>query len=341
VSASEPSGLVEAFLALAVAGETRPAVGLVMGLLDDGIPAQAILTDLLGPAQLEVGARWHRNELSVADEHLATGVADSALHAIAGAHQVPSTTGLVVVACAEGDWHAMAARMFAEQLRLHGVVVAFLGPSTPAEHLAGFLQRHRPEALAISCASPLFYAGVTRLADVAHALGVPVLAGGYGLQGHVERADRLGADACLDDVGDALVQLDAWRADPPRVRADATPLPPDALELERRAEDLADAAYDELERRFPPMVRDHAGQAACAREDLACIVRFVASARLVDDPQVLSSFLDWLTELLEARGVPQEAVTAGLEALHPLINGLSPGCGQLVDHGLAHLAAAP
>ena len=87
---------------------------------------------------------------------------------------------LVVVTCAEGDWHAIAAHMFAEQLRSRGVVVAYLGASTPADHVARFFARHRPEVVAVSCNLPLYFRGLSRIADVAHALGIPVLAGGAG-----------------------------------------------------------------------------------------------------------------------------------------------------------------
>jgi hypothetical protein len=75
------------------------------------------------------------------------------------------------------------------------------------------------------------------------------------------------------------------------------------------------------------------------REDLVFIARFVAAAQLVDDDTVLTEFLDWLAELLEARGVPRVALTAGLEALQPLLDQIdeTSNFGEL---GLHHLANA-
>ncbi|MFP4513153.1 MAG: B12-binding domain-containing protein, partial [Acidimicrobiales bacterium] len=185
---ARPDQLVDEFIALAVEGNSKAAVDLVLELLDDLVPSETIITELLAPVQREVGARWQRNELSVADEHLASGVTESALHALVGVDAVRAESGLVVVACAEGDWHTLAAKMFAEQLRGRGVVVAFLGASTPAEHIATFLRRHRPEALAVSCTSPLFYTGVAPLADAAHAAGIPVLVGGRALTREPDRS---------------------------------------------------------------------------------------------------------------------------------------------------------
>ena len=52
-----------------------------------------------------------------------------------------------------------------------------LGASTPADHLTRFLERHRPDAFAVSCSLSVHYCGVARLADAAHRCGVPVARG--------------------------------------------------------------------------------------------------------------------------------------------------------------------
>ncbi|MDZ7679829.1 MAG: cobalamin-dependent protein [Acidimicrobiales bacterium] len=332
-----PAQRVDEFLDLAVEGSSKAAIDLVLRLLDDLVPSGTIISELLVPVQREVGARWQRDELSVADEHLATGVTESALHALVGVDAVPAKTGLVVLACAEGDWHALASRMFAEQLRSRGVVVAFLGASTPADQIATFVRRHRPEALAVSCTSALFYTGVPPLADAAHAAGIPVLVGGRALSGQPDRSRRLGADAEPDDADAAITILDDWREHPPVVRVDPTPLPADALELDRRAGELGEVAFGELARRFSPMATYDDRQIARTREDLAYIVRYVAAAHLVDDPAVFTSFLDWLLEVLAPRGVPRGAVAASLDVLQPLVGEVSRAGGHLITIGRQHL----
>lgn len=337
---ADPSDLIGAYLDHALGGEARQAVELTLGLLDAGVPGETVIAELLATAQQQVGERWHQNELTVADEHLATGAAQSSVHALAGAATDPRGPGRVLVACAEGDWHSLAAHMFSEQLRARDVAVSFLGASTPAEHVARFIQRTRPDALAISCNLPLFYAGLSRLADVAHGHGVPVLAGGRALRGEPERARLVGADAWADSIDDALPILGAWRECRPAVSTEPTYLDPGALELDAVAGDLASAAFDDLYLRFPAMASYDTGQLARTREDLAFIVQFVAAAQLVDDHAVLIAFLDWLTQLLGARGVPKAAVINGLESLQPLLRQASPTAGQLADIGLEHLALA-
>ncbi len=330
-----PSAAVDAYLDLAIGGEPRAGVRLALDLLDQGVPSDAVIVDLLGAAQREVGERWLRNEFTVADEHLASGVTQKALDAVSNAVEAPAPHGFVIVACAEGDWHSLPAQMFAEQLGANGFAVAFLGASTPADHVAKLIARHRPDALAVSCNLPLYFSGLSRLVDVAHGQGVPVLAGGRGLGPDPRRANRLGADGWGATVSDAVTVLDGWQDRPPQISTASTVLEPAALHLDASSASLAATAFDKLTAEFPHMTSYNDEQLARTREDLAFIVQFVAAARLVDDPDVLTEFLAWLGTLLGNRGVPALALNAGLRVLAPLIVDLDPPAGEMALAALA------
>ncbi len=244
-----------------------------------------------------------------------------------------------MVACAEGDWHSLPSQMFAEILRSHGYRVTFLGASTPVEHLARLLTRDRPDALIVSCNLPLFFGGVARLADAAHRTGVPVIAGGRALTSE-SRALRLGADAWASDLSGALGTLRDW-ADRPRPPAHSPVSELVAVQLELDGPALADVAFESMMGSHPYMRGFSPEQLERTREDLLSIVRFVAAARLVDDATVLTDFLDWLAELLGARGVPLAALVAGLEALVPAVDASDGHAGELIRHGLRHLGQRP
>ncbi len=325
---------VTQFVDRAVSGETVAAIDFTIQLLDTGVSKADIIGDVMAPAQREVGDRWQRGELSVADEHLASGVTESALYALASAPPTPRYTGSVVVACAPGNWHSIAGHMIAEQLQAEGIATAFLGASTPALDVGRFLASYQPDAIAISCALPLFFPGVTELADVAHEQGVPVMAGGYAFVGHPEWATRIGADAYAPDVASALTLLHTWAAAPPDSRA---PFVPDdrSLGLDERAVELAPRAMTELTRRFPAMAGYSVRQRQRTVEDLAYMVRFAAAALYVDDDAVFVEFLAWLIELLRVRGVPREAVVAGLESLQTLPELRHDRVGDIVTTGLS------
>lgn len=326
---------IDRYLEVARAGDVSGARAVAMQLIDQGVDLGSVLVDLLCAAQREVGDRWHRNEWSVADEHLVSGLTQRVLDGIvAGMPPLTVDRGHVLVACAEGDWHSLPAQVIAEYLRARGWDVSFLGASTPASHVAAYLDRRPATAVAVSCSVPLFLMGVQRLVEVAHERGIPVLVGGRALGTDARRAAVLGADAWAADARAAVEAVEAWEAAPPTTLAKAAPVPSTYSTLEVQAADLASAANTRLERLFPDMARYGAEQRARTLEDLESIIRFVAAASLVDDDRVFVDFVDWLRELLGRRGVPPGALTAGINAVCDVLTAVDPEAVALARRGL-------
>jgi methanogenic corrinoid protein MtbC1 len=331
-----PPRASDSFLELALAGERAHATRFSLDLLDQGFPLSVLLTDLLGVVQREVGARWHRAELGVADEHVVTGVSQATLGALAAAAPHRRARGSVVLACAEGDWHSLPAQLFAEALRAEGQGVITVGPSSPAEAVARLIEHRRPDALLITCNLALSYPGVASLADAAHRHGTPVLAGGRALD--PARAVALGADAWAADAPTAVNLLRSWRQIPPEVDPRPVDLAPAGAVLEARAPELGGRAYEALAERFPPMLDYDRRQLAHTNADLVYIVRFLGAARLVDDDGVFAEFVAWLEELLASRGVPVAALISGLEVLAPLVRDVDERSGAVMSAAARSIA---
>jgi diguanylate cyclase (GGDEF)-like protein len=334
-----PRDYVQTYLRDAVLGNRRAAVRLTLDLLDQRVSREEIVLDLLAAAQREVGQRWYCNELTPADEHLASGVTAAALDTLMGETSQPAGDSLTVVACAEGDFHSLAAQMFGELLREHGVGVAVLGASTPADVVAEFLVRSGADALAISCSVPIFFPGTVRLIDAAHRQGIPVIAGGLAFGNGPRRAERLGADAWALTAADATAILLGWKSEPPSVSREPTLVDPVALLLNARADALGGAALAGLAARFPPMADYAEHRMARAREDLVFIVQFLAATLLGADQAIFGDFLNWLQNLLVPRGVPPQALIAGLEALRPVVKAVDTAAALLLDLGRQELLA--
>jgi diguanylate cyclase (GGDEF)-like protein len=328
---------VQSYLGDAVAGDRQAAVRLTLDLLDRRVSREQIIVDLLAAAQREVGQRWYCNELTVADEHLASGVTAAALDTLMGETSQSPGGSLTVVACAEGDFHSLAAQMFGELLREHGIGVTVLGASTPAGVVAEFLARSGADSLAISCSVPIFFPGTVRLIDAAHRQGIPVIAGGRALGHSASRAERLGADAWALTAADAAAILLAWKSEPPSIGRDPTPVDPIALRLSAQADALGGAAFAGLAARFPPMADYDECRVARTREDLVFIVRFLAATLLAADQAIFGDFLGWLQDLLVQRGVPPQALVAGLAALRPVVEAVDAGAALLLDLGRQEL----
>jgi hypothetical protein len=134
-------------------------------------------------------------------------------------------------------------------------------------------------------------------------------------------------------VADAVAILLSWKSERPSVRRDPTPVDPVALRLTAQADALGGAAFDGLTARFPPMADYDERQIARTQEDLVFIVRFLAATLLAADHAIFGDFLDWLRNLLVQRGVPPQALIAGLEALRPVVEAVDTGAALLLDLG--------
>ncbi len=323
-----PRDAIDTYLQLALRGDQRRAVRSAVDLLLNGLSASVVITELLAPAQHEVGERWHRGELSSAEEHLVTGVSQASLEAVGAASSRPRGTGLVLVACAEGDWHALAAHMFAELLCEAGWQVLRLGPSSPAEDVSAFIERRRPQAVTVTCNLAASYLGTARLVDAAHAHGVPVLAGGRALDLH--RATHLGADGWARDSSSAVHVLDQWRTRTPTVDPRPLPLDDAALELDAHAVEIGWRAFEQLEARLLTLAVHDRRRRERTREHLVQTVRFLAAARLVDEPEVFADFRRWLRELYAARGVSEHVLDVGARQLRPLVTEVDEAAAELL-----------
>lgn len=283
-------------------------------LLDEGIPGAELISLLLSPAQRDVGRRWERGELTVADEHAATAVVDAALSVVEGSYlPVSDDAPLAVVVCAETEWHVLPARLAAQVLRGSGTRVRFLGPSMPADHLREYLARLEPDLLLVSATMPTSLAGAARSIAAGRDLGIPVLAGGIAFG--------------LDDRRARTLQADAWAFDPRVAIVPRTPPQGDGPrwslfnDLQGSAAAAMEAAYDQLFDRIPQMRRMSSAGLHNTRKDLAYILDFLAAALLVDDPRLMRHFTEWLCGVLEVRGVPRSAVTASYDALGEQVRG--------------------
>jgi MerR family transcriptional regulator, light-induced transcriptional regulator len=91
--------------------------------------AEAFL-EVLAPALIEIGERWEAGELTVAQEHLASGAVRSALQKLL-ADARAEVRGVAVLACVPEERHEIGLLMLAVLLRADGWQVAYLGADTP------------------------------------------------------------------------------------------------------------------------------------------------------------------------------------------------------------------
>ena len=318
------------------------AARLVGDLAASGVPVPDLVEDLLVPAQVEVGRRWQSARWTVAQEHAATAIIETVLTTAAlRAPRPPAAAGSpsLVLVCAEGEWHALAARMAAESLRGSGVEVTFLGPSLPSEVLADFVCDLAPTAVGVSCSLGFALPGALRCVEAAHAAGLPALAAGRAFGQDGRRATALGADAWVSGVADGVRVLEKWAAARPDLaqpqlpeadewRRLADPAGPDGVD-EGTAAALAAQAVRDLMQRHPGLASFSPALAARLGKDAQYALRYAASAQLVDDDTVLVEHAAWLADVLAARQVPRDLVAALMLCCADVLEASFPACSAV------------
>ncbi len=297
------------FLDLEATGRPRAAIDYALELTAGGMPMEELITGLLGPIQHQVGLLWQSNHWTAAQEHAATSVIDGVLGALAlGFPPAAVARGSVLVACVEGEYHSVPARMGVERLRLDGWDVAFLGASLPAADLQSFAARSEADCVVLSCTVPLFLPGAARSIAAVADLGMPAVAAGAGFGAASRRSERLGASGWIGPAADPTEVLSG------PLRA-ARAVQPDALaaELELRGAEIVAACMDEMFARIPAMSTYTSRQLAHTRADLAYILGYLGVAHDVDETELFDDFIAWLADVLASRNVPVGVLAESLD----------------------------
>ncbi len=317
---------LERYLASVAAGDADGAMAVAMGEVDAGARPERVMTDLVGAAQAEVGHRWEAGQWSVAQEHVATGIAEEVVSALGRRGEPPpATKGKVLVACVEGEWHSLPARIAAHALRRSGWDVQFVGPSVPADQLAATLHDVGPHAVAMSCVVPANLPGARRVVETSRAAGTPVLAGGagFGVDGRWARA--VGANMWAPfalDAGGLLHGL-------PTTTSPAPPLDHGRMAEHRLLERRRSEVLVELGRHW------HAFEVSGTSEFASWAVRSLSAALLVDDRAVFDGYVEWLADAYRPQGVSEPELAELLRGLAAALGDDLPTARRWVQEAAA------
>jgi len=198
------------FLDALLRGDRRVANRLVDSALDTNPDLRSLYLEILQPAMREVGRLWQENVISVADEHLATAIAQAAMGRAFERAYVwhERRTPTLIAACAEDERHQMGLRMLCDLLELEGWDTTYLGASVPVESLVDIVVKRKPDVVAVSATTAPHLPPVRSAIAAIRGSGVSpmplIIVGGRALGDNEELAKRLGADLTAPDAADAV-----------------------------------------------------------------------------------------------------------------------------------------
>ena len=202
--------------------DRRAAVGLVQRAQSAGLDFRTLYLQVFQPALEEIGTLWQINTISVADEHIATAITQSAMLSVyQNVADAPlRKTRSLVGACAESERHDIGLRMVCDFLDLEGWQTWYVGSSVPSDSLVSLIDGVRPNAVALSAALPTHVLELKAIIAKLRELRRPpfVLVGGRAFTKDPSLADAIGADATGSNAAAAVDVLNA------RLPAPADPL---------------------------------------------------------------------------------------------------------------------
>ncbi len=205
----------EAFLPALLQGEYRECLRLA----EQNVTSSETLVDfylqVMQPCLYQVGILWQRGVISVAQEHLASGVVARVMAGTyARVEPMNPLKGKAVVTAAPHDSHEIGARMVADCLSLDGWEADYLGANTPQSDLLGFLAGSTPFMVAISLALPcnLMETGeiVKGIKSHPYLQDTRIMVGGSLLLAYPDLWGATGADGWAPDAKAAVALARQW-----------------------------------------------------------------------------------------------------------------------------------
>jgi excisionase family DNA binding protein len=190
-----------------IAGDEAGAWDVIDAALVSGASPSEVLTAMVTPSLRSIGERWSDGELSVADEHRASAVAQRLIARLGPRFRGPGRRrGTVVLGATTGDRHSLPTAILSDLLRGRGLDVVDLGADCPASTFVDAVERAAPVcAVGICVTAPEAVGGVAAVVRELRASGVgcPVVVGGGAVRDEDDAA-RLGADRWAGGVEDVL-----------------------------------------------------------------------------------------------------------------------------------------
>ena len=147
--APRSAGELQAALVAAARAGDADEVDAVLDHAFSGRSATAAMSQIAGPALVEIGTAWEAGEVSVAQEHLVSAAVRARLgHALSDTRG--AARGTAVLACAPGELHELGLMTLALHLAGDGWRVVYLGQNTPVGDAAAAADAARARLLAIS-----------------------------------------------------------------------------------------------------------------------------------------------------------------------------------------------
>lgn len=116
--------------------------------LTSGIPS--FFEKVLTPVMYQIGDMWAKNQIGIADEHVASNIANTLVKMINSKYTDMPTKKKIVICVPEGEEHNLGANILETHLSSIGHRVYNLTPTEPHDSIASFIVSTKPDSVIVS-----------------------------------------------------------------------------------------------------------------------------------------------------------------------------------------------
>ena len=145
--------LKEEYLSGLLRGDRRQCYLLVKEALDETITLQDLYEEVIGPSMMEIGRLWEVNEITIAQEHLATAITQSVISGLYEhlfSNKNPEYKGKMILTCVGEELHELGPRMLADLIEMDGWDVRYLGANMPIDAIFEMVREEKPDLVGLS-----------------------------------------------------------------------------------------------------------------------------------------------------------------------------------------------
>ncbi len=201
--------LAASYLLALLQGDRRQAISTIQNAAASGWRVADLYSQILVPAQREVGRMWLTDEINVAEEHLATATTKMIMSQLRSRSDAPALNEKTVVAATvPEDQHDVGLQMVADFFEMNGWRTIPLGASVPTPDLLQAVEAFQADLLVLSASLSKHLLAVRDTIFAVHHYGpskhVKILVGGPAFIGVTDLAERFGADGYAATASDAV-----------------------------------------------------------------------------------------------------------------------------------------
>lgn len=131
-----------------------------------------LFDEIFTPAMRHVGTLWENNEITVADEHLASVVCDFIVTALFPSMHHSASLGRkkAMLMCVEGEQHYLGLKMVNSLFEQYGWETHYLGPNMPLAYAVKKAELWKPEVICLSISIVYHLPNIKKYVDALSAL---------------------------------------------------------------------------------------------------------------------------------------------------------------------------